>query len=132
MATNKIGVYEFIELVRPADIHDEDVEIITRPGVDGIILRRLGKRGKPFDLISREDVASLTAGRQGISAYKDMIGGDAVVVIQNGVTLAPDYFVVAVRPLRLRAIATATGGLNPPSNAWLECAWTLVAQDAAP
>ena len=125
---NSIGEYVFIGLHGNPDPPKEAVEIMERPGVDGIGVWRLGRWGKPFFMRSQVDVASMAAAAVLLGRYRDMIGQDPVSMIQDNVDSAACGFLVVVedvRQERCHAIENSTGGINPPSLAWLEAGWRL-------
>lgn len=106
----------------------EQVVVESRPGVDGEAIFKLGKRGKPFRLFSRVDMPSLVDANIEVNSYQTLIDQGPQPVVWHNVSTVGGYgFVVLdVNPVRIHALATSVGGLNSPSLAWLEAAWTLL------
>lgn len=130
MSTYFIGPHQFVELIRMPALPGQQVEVIQRPGVLGTALRRLGRRGEPFEVVSRVDTESIADGHTKFYEYSLLRGRSPVEVIWDDVHLLTHdtlFGVLSVQILRLKAISTAVGGLNSPSAAWLECLWSMVA-----
>lgn len=111
------------------------VELLTRPGVDGVGVRELGSRGTPFEIVTLEYRTSLSAARTAAEAYQDYIGSGAPYGVR--VTQADvDQGVFGVLDVRLaaqpHAIATAVGSLIANPGAVLLMRWTLVNQELSP
>lgn len=124
-----IGTHRFVEIVGDPDVLKEQIEIIQRPGVDGTLLRKMGKQGVPFQFLSRVDCQDLADGRDRLQAYAELIGGPAVAMVWSDRNLNIESAMVSVldvQPRLLKKIGPASGGLNPPSDAWLEAIWTLI------
>lgn len=129
---NKIGDFQFISLSQPPQPVLERLEILARPGVNGVAIRKTGRRGEPFPLVSTVDHRSLQAAIDEIKKYARLVDDDPVSVTWSGIGLDAMGIkcqVLAVRPLRLSGLATAVGGLNPPSRALLVCVWDLLPID---
>ena len=129
MSRNSIGEFEFISLDGNPGVLQEQVDLIHRPGTDGALIRLRGKHPIPFQLVSRVDAEDVAHGRELLGKYRDLIGEPAVPMIWADAPIASEgakVSVLNVSQLSLRSIATATGGLNPPSGAWLEAAWILL------
>ncbi len=127
---NWIGAHQFLTLGGEVEHVQRGVEVLQRPGVAGVALWRDAARGRQFTLRSAVDQPSLAQAIHTVENYCDLVGDDPVDVVWNGVALsALDvlYAVLAVRVVRTIAIRTAVGGLNPPSLAFLECDWDLIA-----
>lgn len=125
---NSIGEYVFIGLHGNPDPPKEAVEILERPGVDGVGVWRLGRWGKSFLMRSAVDVASMAAAATLFDRYRDLIGQDPVSLIQDNVDSAARGWLVVVedvRQERCHAVMNSTGGINPPSLAWLVAGWRL-------
>jgi len=129
---NYIGTLRFISLTGSVERPSEQIDRpIVRPGVDGVGLWKTGVRGRPFRLRSMVDQPNLASARFTFKAYRALIGGGLQDLIQqNYHFMGAEGFwvaVVDVRLLELKQIATAVGGINPPSGAKLVAEWDLIA-----
>jgi len=122
--TNSIGGYNMLAIQGKPYTRQEEIEHLTRLGLDGDFYRRLGKHSKPFPLVSIVDVGSHTLGRVAYNAYIALKDGDPVPVVLNSVAWG-NYVVIDVEIAELRAVHNFVGGINSPSEAMLTCRWTL-------
>ena len=131
MLDHRIGQFEFLDLEGNPEQVKRQLTVLARAGVDGHTVVDEGRRGTPFVLRSRVDQQDLAAGRATYGAYAALIGGDPVQLVWQDLDLDGEDFQVLVLDVvqsRLHALAWGSaGGLNPPSRAWLECDWTLLA-----
>lgn len=128
---NSIAGFQFIslegELVPPA------YQIVTddRPGVDGSEHTLVGKKGRPFSLVSKVDVADYAAAKSKFAGYRLLIEFDAVSLTQGGVSTTTEGYKVKVLDViarRLGPIRGATGyRIDATSQGWCECEWILQA-----
>lgn len=129
---DRIGSFEMRTLRGPApETVRRTLELVARPGVDGLVIVRTGTRGRPFVMRSGVDAASLDAGATRLRDYQAAIGSDPIEIIWGGkswLDFNVRFVVLDVRLVQLVPIPPggAVGGLNPPSLAWLECEWDLV------
>ncbi len=125
-----IGDFTFVCLKGQPGVVQQEIELITRPGVDGTGLLRTGRRGQPFDLETGVDTQTLEAGRTLFNQYKALSGTDPVKMVWGAINLETAesvlFGVLRVDLISLRPIAASVGGLNPPSGAWLQCRWNLI------
>lgn len=134
---DRIGTFEMRTLRGPApETVRRSLELVARPGVDGLVAVRTGTRGRPFVMRSGVDAASLAAAAARWRDYQAAIGSDPIEIVWGGkswLDFNVRFLVLDVRLLRLTPIPSggAVGGLNPPSLAWLECEWDLVPLDIA-
>jgi hypothetical protein len=108
----------------------EFLEVLARPGVDGLAFWKTGIRGKPFTLRSKVDLVDLEQAVIVFSLYQQLVGADPVGLTWGGIQFGGygyAFKVLDVRCLRAAAIAGCVGGLSPPSRGWLEAEWDLVA-----
>jgi len=134
LVSNQIDAFAFISLDGNPQALKKQLTPLARAGVDGTTLLDEGSRGRAFTLRSKVDQANVTTGWRTLQEYKDLIGTDPVDLIWNDAELSEDTVQVAVLDVtlaRLVALAGGTGGLNPPSLAWLECDWTLLPIDVS-
>lgn len=128
---NIIGGFDFITLDGRVDPPAQTVVIDSRPGVLGMEFTFLGKKAKPFTLISTRDVDDLTQADVFVAAYKALIGDNTVSITQNGVQILVGQYLIKVldvTPLTVQKISTAVG--NKRSNqagVLLTCRWDLIA-----
>lgn len=129
--SNKIGDYDFISLDGKVDPPAQTLAIDSRPGVTGMEFTFLGRKAKPFTLISVRDVDDLPQADLFVLAYKSLIAEDTVDVIQNGVPLLFGQFLVKVldvTPMPIQTIATAVGNKrSAQAGVLLICQWDLIA-----
>lgn len=128
---NQIGPFPFLDLVGGVVLPQESAEVLERPGVDGVGLKFLGRRGRPFTLHSRVDAQSLEDAHVAGRNYQQLVNnGILYSVAQHDVdytNFGVEFAVLAVENLRIRAAWILRGGLFPPSLGWIEADWTLVA-----
>jgi hypothetical protein len=127
---NSIGSFPFIDLAGPLGLPSSVIALLVRAGVDGQTLVDDGQRGEPFTLRSKLDVASMADGVNEFDGYRGLVGTDPVSLVYQDVDLdgLASFSVLGVKMVQLKALVGAVGGLNPPSGAWLEADWTLVAE----
>lgn len=128
---NQLGDFTFITLVGNPVALSEQLELIQRSGLDGTMLRKLGKRGTPFELVGQVDVADLAAGRELYRQYLALKGADPVPLTWHDCeSTAEDGALVAVLDVQIRAlhkIGPSAGGLTTNPGAFLESGWSLIA-----
>ena len=128
---NQIGAFKFLDLVGGIRLPQEESELLVRPGVDGVGIKFQGLRGKPFTLHSKVDAEDLadahTAGRN----YQQLVNnGFLYSVAQQGIdytNFGVEFAVLEVQNIRVSGRLLVMGGLFPPSLAWIEADWTLIA-----
>lgn len=128
---NSIAGFQFIslegELAPPAH------QIVTddRPGVDGSEHTLVGKKGRPFSLLSRVDVADYAAAKSKFAGYRLLIEFDAVALIQGGVSTTGEGYKVKVLDVIARRMFTIRGAtgyrIDATSQGFLEAEWILQA-----
>ncbi len=106
-------------------------KIVQRAGVDGTGIWRMGSRGDKFTLRAGVDVPNMAAGRLAFALATAFTNADPVILIQDGydfnLNQSWKVSVLGVRQVALFAVLNATGGLFPPSLAWLEIDFDLIA-----
>lgn len=133
LTDNSIGIFNFISLHGEWKPPAEQVLIDQRPGVDGTTITRTGRRGVPFRMVSFVDLAAFSDVPTKLSRYQELITGDPQQIIwagQDGIAQPVPFQVqvLAVDMIRGGPMHGAFGNaLNPPSLAYIECIWTLVA-----
>lgn len=113
-------------------LEQESSELLQRVGVDGHGYRRLGKRGKPFKLVSTLDVETINDGRLGYQLYIDSFQlQNPCRILKDGVNWGT-YVVQSIELVRLFAVGGMAGGFGPTaaipyeSNFILTCRWSLM------
>ena len=133
--TYSIGEFDFLALHGNPEPLKEQCVLAGRPGVEGVAVWKTSPRGVRFTLRSAVDAESLTAARWLFGQYKTLIGGDPVELVWAGLAMTGESFQVVVldcRPAEIKSIIGGVGGLYPPSIAWCECDWDLVAVATEP
>jgi len=107
----------------------EQVEEITRPGVDGVAFRRIGKRGIPFRMQSVTDVSSSYNAQNHINACKALQGTVIDIEDATGRTWS-NYIVLRAQPTNTQKVTGASGGLTSSPAYLITIAWTLQATES--
>lgn len=126
---NRIGNFEFVALHGSPLPPTEQPELVARAGVDGVGGWRTGVRGTPFRMLSQVDMPTYEIAGQVSINYTVLIGQDPVSLVQDDVEFPYQVVVLSVVERSRRGMVISTGGLYPPSAAWLESEWTLMAVD---
>lgn len=101
----------------------ENLENITRPHVDGIAFRKIGKRGRPVEVVTVVDVASGSAAKTEFENY-EALQGTLITVVDDAANSWANVAVLSVHRAGIRAVTTPVGGVR--GGAWLlRCRWTL-------
>jgi hypothetical protein len=132
---DKIDKYEFVTLGRiddpkaPPLVIREQLMPISRPGVNGVAVMRMGQRSEPFQMRSAVDVLNLNYIPIAIASYQLMIGEKAYEITWQGIDFAAlfntKYVVLDCVPIRSCKLSCRAGGLVSGSTAWLEMLWTF-------
>lgn len=127
-----IGAFTFIALsgsVNPGN--GEQLENITRKGVDGVSFRKTGKRSRPFALKSIVDVANAAAAKSLMIDYKSAQG--SVVTVDDAYGQTWNNIVIERVDLHPpRFIQSKTGGLDSGESGYMvEATWILQATETA-
>lgn len=107
-----IGAYTVIDVqggINPGT--GDQLEEITRPGVNGVAYRKLGKRGLPFQLRVLVDAANAAGARTKIINFKAM-QGTSVTIVDNDGNSWPNAVALNVRHLRTQKIENAVGAVD--------------------
>jgi len=127
---HRIGDHQFVWLHGSPEASRQQVEVLSRAGVEGAALWLKGVRPEPFTLRSGCDAESFTRAAAMYRWYRTSIGKDPVDLVWSGWPAAADGFAVVVlevRRIKVTGLLVSVGGLYPPSAAWLECDWKLIA-----
>lgn len=124
--------YLFDDLLGSIAATERQIRVSVREGVDGQQLQDLGKRGAPFQLLSRVYVADLATCWTALRAYQALVGeAKGVVVTQEGVHVWPCDVLGVQFARQPQTVASVVGSIVANPTALLECVWTLIARDAA-
>lgn len=90
--TNTIGGYALFDLVLALPPLQDEIELIPRPGVDGMGARNLGSRGEAFAAMSVTYHSTFDSYHADLASYKGLIGSGLAEVVRNSTLLG--YFLV--------------------------------------
>lgn len=130
IVANSIAGNAFIDLAGFPIAESPQLTPYVRAGVDGVTVVDEGSRGTEFVIRSRGDQADIASAWDAYRGYLDLKGGDPVNIVFQDVPLVDSgiqFVVLDVTPVKVHALGVAVGGVNPPSHAWLECDWKLIA-----
>ena len=127
---HRIDDLYFVWLHGSPEARKQQVYVDARTGVEGCALWLKGVRPEKFTLRSGVDVESFTGAANLYKQYRELIGTDPVDLVWSGWDSAVDGYrvcVLDVRRVDVSGLLASVGGINPPSAAWLECDWDLIA-----
>lgn len=127
---NSLDIFPFVAMRGDVVFPRQMVELDQRNGVDGTEATLLGTKGTPFQLLSQVDLIGYPEAISEFQQYLDTIGKGGVELIKDDIdytSLGVKFQVLNVTQVKCHAITTAVGGINPPSRAWLEAVWELIA-----
>lgn len=123
-----IGTFNFVNMsVFPLG-HKQQVEMESRPGVDGLYFWLTGERGQQFTVETFVDVANVFAAGTIFTQYEKLIG-KVVPVVWSDNYMPKQYVVIDVVPIPegIRQIILGVGGVSGISYGICTAAWTLAA-----
>ncbi|HUX17415.1 MAG TPA: hypothetical protein VMW52_13140 [Phycisphaerae bacterium] len=101
----------------------EEVEVITRPGADGLGVKTTGKRSPPSVLYSESDHATAAAAETVVGTFKAMQGTLVTIVDDHGTTCT-NVLVIRCAMRGKRYVATPVGGVTG-GNVLLAMEWIV-------
>jgi hypothetical protein len=101
----------------------EVVEDISRPGEDGHAVRRLGRRGPPFQVETTVDLGSAVSAQEAAAAYASYKG--SIVAMTDGTNCNWTKVLVLEVRATWQPAPTIAGGLNEDSAWVLHATWDL-------
>jgi hypothetical protein len=104
----------------------ERLEEITRPGVDGVAFRRIGKKGAAFKLQTTVDTESAAGARTLYDNYK-ALQGQLVTITDTSGRIYTDIMVLNVQASAPQRILGASSGVTANPNYLLNANWQLQA-----
>jgi hypothetical protein len=122
--TNSIGAYDFVSISGKIFYRQQQIEVFNRPGVTGSGLRRLGERGQPFELTTKQFHADFAAAKTAIGLYLALIGGTLPSLTRHGVDHG-DYAVLTVTDLT-EPVLNPTGNATSSHTVMQTCVWKLL------
>jgi hypothetical protein len=137
MVQNWLGAYQFVTLSRPPVGITPGTRLMTRPGVAGVAMWLTAERGRPFVLRSGLDTVNYALAIFTYKLYRTLVGTKPTRLIQGNVSWTDEdtkILVLDVLPAGeegIRALIGGVGGLNYPSQGFLECDWTLCFVDVS-
>jgi len=113
MAWPSVGSVEFITLKGPIEPKGAKTGIVSRPGVDGVAVKRRGTRGDTFQLTCVKDVncANAAALKTKIEACMALEGTTITVVDDHGISWTELHVLRVARPAAVK-IETPVGGIE--------------------
>jgi hypothetical protein len=124
--SNSIGDFEFLSMEGQVFYRQQEIEVIDRPGVTGSGARRLGRRGKPFTVLTMNYEANLLAAEAKMQMYIEMKDTEDLVGLVRHDVPEGFFLVLEVREQSRYAITNSIGGLVGGEECCHEVAWTLL------
>jgi len=125
-----IAEYPLLNLGPPPPSLDEWLEIIQRPGVDGLTILELGIAGRPFQMRSEVDCLNESDAFATFVGYTSLrLREDPVPLLWRGIDFsAASYFLVVlnVRATFIGTVGLVSGGFFEGGSGWLEAEWELL------
>jgi hypothetical protein len=119
-----IGGQTVLRLVGQLEPGDgENVQDITRAGVDGRAYRKTGKRAPPAQVTTVVDLGGSAAVKAALAAYKALQGTLVTVVTESSGTYT-NVMVKSVREVDTKRVMSAVGGTTAGTRL-LACQWVL-------
>lgn len=124
---NTIGEYRFIDIQGNIEPRGQQLELIVRPGFDGLFARKTGSRGVPFTIRTVSYATTFTTARAATLLLKELIGAEPQEVIKYSVSHG-NFLVLNVREIECRAMvnSTAENTSGPPFQVRMVHEWELV------
>jgi hypothetical protein len=127
---HRIDSFFFNVMRGPIGKYHDEVEVVSRAGVDGTLLRQIGKRGTPFRVDTWRDVFDLATGRSTFNQYSSLIGSGPVDITWSGYAVTGNenlkVHVLSVDVISLASASRIANAFSTNSGAILTCAWQLL------
>lgn len=120
-------LFPFLHLTGDIAGIQQQLEVIERPGVNGVGVYLTGLRGEPFGMESSCDYGTRAAAWQAYAAYVSRVGTRLSLYKYGGQYLG-DFLVMKVTMKPLKNASAANGGINLTdgySGVVLQCSWQL-------
>lgn len=121
---NSIDSFTFADLVGTTYFSQQEIELIPRPGVDGLGARRSGVRGKPFVMVSICYHADFTTAAASLAEYTDLVGHNPVSLTRNSVDMGNFLVLEVTEHKPPQAVINVAG--YPGAQCRAEVKWSLV------
>lgn len=129
----KLGDFKFLGILGSHAPASEIISLAELPGVDGTAIIKEGRKGRPFTIRSWVDCANYSQAMTELMNYtlSKSYNEPSELVICGA---SSESFLYRVHVLDVRQIAAGIcrlggTGLNPPSLAYLEAEWDLIASE---
>ena len=131
-----IGSHNFVTLRGRVEQFGEILEEITRPGQNGVSLRKMGERGPVFRLVSSVDASNAASAQTLYESYKTTQGTVVDITDDRGV-LHSNYAVLGVSIVGISQASMIVGNTETVTSGGsgfiLSCAWSMrAAGDPSP
>jgi hypothetical protein len=117
--------FQFLEMTGQIAYRQQGLEIIERFGVNGSGVRKTGKRGRPFEIITLNYELSFADARDKLIEYKTFVGDDPVKLMKWGVD-SGRFLVLSVEEKDCHAILNPLGGLYGDEQCCQVVSWTFL------
>lgn len=123
---NSIGAQTFAELTGAVGYRNEEIEIFHRAGVDGVGIRYLGSRQRPFELVSKRYHATFAAAHTAIeTTYPALIGTSVALVMKD--ENHGNFYVLGVSEVATIHVLNPTGNVPASTDTVHQtCRWQLI------
>lgn len=120
----------FDDLAGEVVLRGEELEILNRPGVEGCGARKLGRRGKPFELAAVLYCPDWQYAHDILANYQTLIGLDPLYLTKQSVAWGT-FLVLEVAATRTEAVYSVCGdavnaAYYPTLEIRLETKWKLL------
>jgi hypothetical protein len=120
---NSIGTAEFQDLVGTIYPRQAQIELIDRPGVDGVGARNTGTKGKPFKLVSVTYHANFAAAASAMTDYI-ALKSSLQILVRNDEVFGSALVQDVTEATPPQAVYNVAGAIGAQCRAEVE--WTLV------
>lgn len=128
---NSIGAFNFIHLEGEVEQRQHATQLIVRPNVDDVQTRVLATQGRPFTLLSTNDVATETAANNLIKQFIALKNDVPQTLVKDDLnyttTYTEKYRVLDVQPVSIQAALVLAGNVGGSTGVLVRCAWRLIA-----
>ena len=132
---HQLGNFNFVVFHGPGDrgappaLLAEGIETVQRPGVDGTVCIKLGRKQDPFQMRSVCDTDSFAQAQYLASQYMTYQGAGPYGIIWNSINYVAEfetvYVPIKVEIVKIRRLSRGIGGLSTYGYGLVEALWTL-------
>lgn len=127
---SSVGLLDYITVQSPDDVQPpgERTEVVTRPNVDGIAIRKLGKQGDAFRKVAIRDVllADLVAFKTDVRNQK----GSILSFVDDHDITWTNIYVVEATVSEAKKVEASVGGFHDGDNTALMVSVNYVLMDS--